>query len=79
MARGKRIPIEEKINEKEKQIASLQARLKSEQKELECLYSQKKLADLDYLGKLIKTSGLNEDEVSEALNSYLRLKQQSAS
>lgn len=79
MARGKRRPIEDKIAEKKKIIASLQTRLKSEQKELEVLYSEKKLADLECLNVMIKTSGLNEDEVSEALESYLRLKRQNAS
>lgn len=79
MARGRKKPIEDKISEKEDLIQSLQARLKAEQKELEALYSEKRLEDLDSLNKLIKTSGLSEYEVTEAIESYLILKQQNAS
>lgn len=78
MARGRKKPIEDKISTKEKLIESLQVRLKTEQKELEALYSEKKLEDLDFLNELIKTSGLSEYEVTEALESYVRLKEQSA-
>lgn len=79
MARGRKKPIEDKISEKEDLIQSLQARLKAEQKELEALYREKKLEDLDSLNELIKTSGLSEYEVTEAIESYLILKQQNAS
>lgn len=79
MARGRKKPIEDKISEKEDLIQSLLARLKAEQKELEALYSEKKLEDLDSLHELIKTSGLSEYEVTEAIESYLILKQQNAS
>lgn len=79
MARGRKKPIEDKISEKEDLIQSLQTRLKAEQKELEALYSEKKLEDLDSLNELIKTSGLSEYEVTEAIESYLILKQQNAS
>lgn len=79
MARGRKKPIEDKISEKEDLIQSLQARLKAEQKELEALYSEKRLEDLDSLNDLIKTSGLSEYEVTEAIESYLILKQQNAS
>lgn len=79
MARGRKKPIEDKISAKEELIQSLQTRLKSEQKELEALYSEKKLEDLDSLNELIKTSGLSENEISEAIKSYLILKQQNAS
>lgn len=79
MARGRKKPIEEKISAKEELIQSLQTRLKSEQKELEALYSEKKLEDLDSLDELIKTSGLSKYEVTEAIESYLILKQHNAS
>lgn len=79
MARGRKKSIEDKISTKEELIDSLQARLKAEQKELEALYNEKKLEDLDSLDELIKTSGLSEYEVTEAIESYLILKQQNAS
>lgn len=79
MARGRKKPLEEKINAKEDLIESLQTRIKTEQKELEALYNEKKLEDLDSLNELIKTSGLSEYEVTEAIESYLILKQQNAS
>lgn len=79
MARGRKKSIEDKISTKEELIESLQVRLKNEQKELEALYNEKKLEDLDSLNELIKTSGLSEYEVTEAIESYLILKQQNAS
>lgn len=79
MARGRKKSIEDKISTKEELIESLQVRLKNEQKELEALYNEKKLEDLDSLDGLIKTSGLSEYEVTEAIESYLILKQQNAS
>lgn len=79
MARGRKKSIEDKISTKEELIESLQVRLKNEQKELEALYNEKKLEDLDSLDELIKTSGLSEYEVTEAIESYLILKQQNAS
>lgn len=78
MARGRKKPIEDKISAKEELIESLQIRIKSEQKELEALYNEKRIEDLKFIDELIKTSGLNEYEVSEALESYIRLKEQSA-
>lgn len=79
MARGPRKTVEEKIAEKEELIAALQTRIKSEQNELEALYNEKKLKDLESLDELIRMSGLNEYEVSEALQNYSRLKEQNAS
>lgn len=79
MARGKRKSIEDRITEKEELIQALQTRLKSEQRELDALYSEKKLEDLDSLNELIKTSGLSENEVTQAIEAYLLLKQQNVS
>lgn len=79
MARGQRKSIEEKITEKENLIKALQTRIQSEQKELDALYSDKKLKDLETIETMIKTSGLNEQEVTEALESYVRLKETNAS
>lgn len=79
MARGQRKSLEEKISEKEELIAALQTRVKSEQNELEALYNEKKLKDLESLDELIRTSGLSEEEVSEALEAYIRLKEENVS
>lgn len=79
MARGQKRPIEEKIDEKEKLIKLLHVRIQSEQKELEALYRDKRTKDLETIDGLIKTSGLSEYEVLEALKSYANLKEQNAS
>lgn len=79
MARGQRKTVEEKIAEKKELVAALQVRIKSEQNELEALYQEKKLKDLENLDGLVKTSGLNETEIAEALESYIRLKEQNVS
>lgn len=79
MARGQRKSLEEKISEKEELIAALHTRVKSEQNELEALYNEKKLKDLESLDELIKTSGLSEEEVSKALEAYIRLKEENVS
>lgn len=79
MARGQRKSLEEKIMEKEELIQALQIRIKSEQTELEGMYQEKKLKDLEGLNDMIKTSGLNKTEVEEALTVYMQLKAQNAS
>lgn len=79
MARGPRKTLEEKITEKEEVISALQVRIKSEQNELEALYNEKKLRDLESLDELIRMSGLDEWEVSEALQNYAKLKEQNVS
>ena len=79
MARGQRKSLEEKITEKEELISALQTRIKSEQNELEALYNEKRLKDLENLDDLIRTSGLSEYEVTEALESYIKLKEENAS
>ena len=79
MARGQRKTLEEKIKEKEDLISALQTRMKSEQNELEDLYREKKLKDLEFIHDIIQTSGLSPNEVTEALESYVRLKEQKAS
>lgn len=79
MARGQRKTLEEKIAEKEELLKAIQTRIKSEQKELEALYSEKKVKDLEALNELIKASQLSEGEVTEALEAYVKLKNQNAS
>ena len=71
--------IEERIVDKEELIAALLTRIKSEQKELDDLFNEKKLKDLESVSELIATSGLSPNEVTEALESYTRLKEQGAS
>lgn len=79
MARGQRKTIEEKISEKEELLAALQVRIKSEQGELQALYNEKRAKDLESIDDLIKETGLSETEVTEALENYIRLKEQKVS
>lgn len=79
MARGQRKPLEEKIAEKEELIQALQVRLKSEQAELETMYQEKRLRDLEGLSDMIRTSGLDTSEVAEALAAYIELRDREAS
>lgn len=79
MPRGVKTPIEERIRKKEELIASLQVRIKSEQKELDALYNEKKVSDLENISELIRGSGLSEDEVTEALSRYISEKNQGVS
>lgn len=71
--------IEERIVDKEELIAALLTRIKSEQNELEALYSEKKLKDLESVSELISTSGLSPDEVTEAIRTYTEQREQGAS
>ncbi|MBR6769655.1 MAG: hypothetical protein IKM28_00135 [Lachnospiraceae bacterium] len=79
MPRGQRKTLEEKIAEKEELIQAWQTRIKSEQNELEALYNEKKLKDLESLDEMVRTSGLNESEIAEALENYRKLKEQNVS
>lgn len=49
------------------------------QSELEALYSEKKIKDLECVNDMIVTSGLSANEVTEALESYARMKEQRVS
>ncbi len=71
MPRGQRKSIEEKITAKEELISALLARVESEKKELEALYDEKKLKDLDLVSEMIEEAGLSPDEAVEALQQYL--------
>ncbi len=71
--------IEERILEKEELISNLQTRIKAEQNELEALYNKKKIKDLESINEYITTSGLSADEITEALESYVKLKEQRVS
>ena len=79
MARPRKKSLDERINEKEDLISNLLIRIKSEQKELEALYNEKKISELEIIQGLIEKSGLSISEAQEALNSYSVLKQENAS
>lgn len=72
MARGQRKSIEEKIAEKEKLIEALKVRLKSEQGELDALYREKRDRDLEGLNQLLADAGIDIDEASDILQSYIQ-------
>lgn len=72
MARGQRKSIEEKIAEKEKLIEALKIRLKSEQGELDVLYREKRERDLEGLNQILADAGLDIDEASDILQSYIQ-------
>lgn len=71
--------VEERIVDKEELISALQTRIKSEQGELDALFNEKKLKDLESVSELISASGLSPNEVTEAIKTYVDLKEQSAS
>ncbi len=72
MARGQRKSIEEKIAEKEKLIQSLKTRMKSEQAELDTLYREKRDRDLEGLNQILADAGIDIDEASDILQSYIQ-------
>ena len=71
--------IEERIVDKEELIAALLTRIKSEQKELDDLFNEKKLKDLESVSELIATSKLSTEEVTEAIRTYTEQRDQSTS
>lgn len=76
MARGQRKTIEEKIAEKEELIQSLKIRLKSEQSELELLSKEKRERDFEGLNRLLASAGLDIDEASDILQSYIQTRRE---
>ncbi len=79
MARGQRKSIEEKITAKQELIEALMTRVESEKRELEELYQQKRLKELEAVGELIEDSGLQPDEVAAVLQQYLESRAEEAS
>ena len=79
MARGQRKTIEEKIQAKQELINALMTRVESEKRELEELFQEKKRKELEVVGDLISDTGLQPDEVVEALKQYLERKEEAAS
>ncbi len=79
MARGQRKTLEEKITAKEELIDALMTRVESEKKELEELYQEKRLKELETVSDLIADTGLQPDEVAAVLQQYLDNRAEAAS
>lgn len=79
MARGQRKTLEEKITAKEELVEALMARVESEKRELEELYREKKLKDLEEVSDLIEDTGLQPAEVATVLRQYLDNREEAAS
>lgn len=71
MARGQRKTLEEKITAKEELIEALMTRVESEKRELDELYQEKKMKELEVVNDLISDAGLQPDEVAAVLQQYL--------
>ena len=78
MARGQRKTIEEKIQAKQELIDALMTRVESEKRELDELFQEKKRKELEAVGDLISDTGLQPDEVAEALKQYLEKRTEAA-
>ena len=63
--------IEEKINAKRELIDALMVRVEAEKKELASLYAEKKKKEMEAVSELISDTGLQPEEVAEALQQYL--------
>ncbi len=74
MARGQRKTIEEKIAAKQELIAALMTRVESEKRELDELFEEKRRKELEAVSDLIADTGLQPDEVAQALQEYVRTK-----
>lgn len=70
MARGQRRSVEEKIAAKQELIDALMIRVNSEKAELDALYEEKRLRDLETVSELIEEAGLSAEEAAEALQRY---------
>ena len=79
MARGQRKTLEERIAIKQDLIAALQTRIESEKRELEELYEEKHMKELETVSDLIADAGLNPDEVAEVLQQYIDNRAENAS
>ncbi len=71
MARGQRRTIEEKIQQKQDVIDSLEVRLEHEREELEALLSEQKQKEVETLYDFIKASDLDVEEATELLKKHL--------
>ena len=71
MARGPKKSIEEKITAKQELINSLYTRIESEKRELEALFEEKRMKDLEAVNELIEEAGLSPEEAAEALQQFI--------
>lgn len=79
MARGQRKTLEEKITTKEELIDALMTRVESEKRELEELYQEKRIKELEAVSELIEDSGLQPEEVAAVLQQYLESREEAVS
>ncbi len=79
MARGQRKTIEEKIEAKQELIDALMTRVASEKRELEELYQAKRQKELEAVSELISDTGLEPEEVAEALRQYVESRAEAVS
>ena len=71
MARGQRKTIDERIQAKQEIIDALLVRVESEKKELAALYAEKKRKEMEAVSSLISDTGLQPEEVAEAIQQYI--------
>ncbi|GFI65246.1 hypothetical protein IMSAG185_00843 [Lachnospiraceae bacterium] len=79
MARGQRKTLDEKIAAKQELIDALMTRVQSEKRELEELVQEKKMKELEAVSDLIADTGLQPEEVAEALQEYMKTRTAAAS
>lgn len=70
MARGQRKTIEQKIEEKQRVIDSLEIRIEKEREELQELLDEQKMSRLEEIGSIIENSNLSMEEVERILAEY---------
>ena len=70
-ARGHKKTLEERIAAKQELIEALTTRIESEKRELEGLFQEKRMKELETVSDLISDAGLSADEVAEALQQYI--------
>ncbi len=70
MARGQRKTIEQKIEEKQNIIDSLEIRIEKEREELQELLREQKLMKLEEIGSIIENANLSMEEVERILSEY---------
>ncbi|MBD5396141.1 MAG: hypothetical protein HDR71_18220 [Lachnospiraceae bacterium] len=70
MARGQRKSIEQKIEEKQNIIDSLEIRIEKEKEELQELLNEQRLTKLEEIGSIIENSNLSMEEAERILSEY---------
>lgn len=70
MARGRRKSIEQKIEEKQNIIDSLEIRIEKEKEELQELLNEQRITKLEEIGNIIENSNLSMEEAEKILSDY---------